>query len=77
VFKAIGQSFPPTRDEQVSLELERGKIKVDRAAALGRGVWAGGDCVAGGEDLTVVAVAARTEAAGHLTRFARPANRAE
>ncbi|MQT14243.1 NAD(P)-dependent oxidoreductase [Segnochrobactrum spirostomi] len=53
---AIGQTFvaaPLTG----ALELENGRIKVDeiRATSLPR-VWAGGDCVAGGEDLTVVAV---------------------
>jgi glutamate synthase (NADPH/NADH) small chain len=40
-----------------AMELEDGRIRVD---AEGRtslaGVWAGGDCAAGGEDLTVVAV---------------------
>ncbi|WP_224007922.1 NAD(P)-dependent oxidoreductase [Aureimonas sp. SA4125] len=60
VFKAVGQVFVAdgvdgARD---AVALERGRIKVD---AEGRtslaGVWAGGDCVLGGEDLTVVAVA--------------------
>ena len=56
VFKAVGQ----TLDEAVggiALAQERGKIKVDdrRRTSIDR-VWAGGDCVAGGEDLTVSAV---------------------
>jgi len=59
VFKAIGQTFLPEALDGAAqvIELEGGRIKVD---AEGRtalaGVWAGGDCVAGGEDLTVVAV---------------------
>jgi dihydropyrimidine dehydrogenase (NAD+) subunit PreT len=59
VFKAIGQNFVPTVLNGAGLEitLEGGRIKVDaeRATSLA-GVWAGGDCAAGGEDLTVVAV---------------------
>ena len=39
------------------IALEGGRIRVDddRATSVA-GIWAGGDCVAGGEDLTVVAV---------------------
>ncbi|HUH86164.1 MAG TPA: NAD(P)-dependent oxidoreductase [Stellaceae bacterium] len=60
VMKAIGQVFvaDPLREEgRELLELEGGRIKVDaeRKTSLAK-VWAGGDCVAGGEDLTVVAV---------------------
>ncbi|NBQ50969.1 MAG: NAD(P)-dependent oxidoreductase [Marivivens sp.] len=60
VFKAIGQTL--TTD--AGLKLEGGKIAVD---ATGRtslaGVWAGGDCATGGEDLTVTAVAEGRDAA--------------
>jgi glutamate synthase (NADPH/NADH) small chain len=60
VFKAIGQ----TLDDAAGLTLEGGKIKVD---AVGRtsqiGVWAGGDCATGGDDLTVTAVAEGRDAA--------------
>ncbi len=59
VLKAIGQSFDgdPLEDTGDTPELERGRIKVDaeRRTSLAD-VWAGGDCVADGEDLTVVAV---------------------
>ena len=59
VFKAIGQSFVAdgTDGEGAMIALERGRIQVDdmRRTALD-GVWAGGDCIAEGEDLTVVAV---------------------
>ena len=59
VFKAIGQSFRDdgVADEDLAVELDMGRIKVDaeRRTSLS-GVWAGGDCIAGGDDLTVVAV---------------------
>ena len=48
-----------------AIALEAGRIKVDdeRRTSLA-GVWAGGDCVAGGEDLTVAAVAGRQARGG-------------
>jgi dihydropyrimidine dehydrogenase (NAD+) subunit PreT len=59
VFWAVGQTFVPTplNGSGAELELEAGRIKVDteRRTTIPR-VWAGGDCVVGGEDLTVVAV---------------------
>ena len=59
VFKAIGQAFVPegTDGEGEGIALERGRIRVDaeRRTSL-PGVWAGGDCIAEGDDLTVVAV---------------------
>ncbi len=61
VFKAIGQAFDPAGiasdgSEAQGLATENGRIKVDaeRRTSL-PDVWAGGDCVVGGEDLTVVA----------------------
>ncbi len=60
VFKAIGQTLvPDTLDgSAATLTLAGGKIGVDaeRRTSL-PGVWAGGDCAATGEDLTVAAVA--------------------
>lgn len=53
VFLAIGQ----TPDPFAGLDTQRGRIVVDAARATSlEGVWAGGDCVADGDDLTVVAV---------------------
>ena len=54
VFKAIGQAF---ETDGVSLDMRGGRIAVDavRRTSL-PGVWAGGDCVADGQDLTVSAV---------------------
>lgn len=56
VFKAIGQSFDGEPLDN-AVKLEKGRIKVDaeRRTSM-KGVWAGGDCIAGGEDLTVAAV---------------------
>ncbi len=59
VFKAIGQRLADQQlaSELQGLELEHGKIVVDEHQATSLpGVWAGGDCVFGGEDLTVSAV---------------------
>ena len=59
VFRAIGQQFVPAvlNGASETIELSQGRIKVDgeRRTSLA-GVWAGGDCVAGGKDLTVAAV---------------------
>jgi glutamate synthase (NADPH/NADH) small chain len=53
VFKAIGQHT----DGIEGLELENGRIVVDDGHMTSlEGVWAGGDCVVGGDDLTVSAV---------------------
>jgi dihydropyrimidine dehydrogenase (NAD+) subunit PreT len=67
IFKAIGQKFEA--DALSGLKLESGRIVVD---AEGRtslaGIWAGGDCVLGGEDLTVSAVAHGRDAAESMHR---------
>ena len=54
VFKAIGQRLDGVPS---NLDTERGKITVDDEQRTSlSGVWAGGDCVVGGDDLTVSAV---------------------
>jgi glutamate synthase (NADPH/NADH) small chain len=61
VFKAIGQTLSGAPDE---LALTAGKIAVTGAGQTSLpGVWAGGDCASGGEDLTVTAVAEGRDAA--------------
>jgi glutamate synthase (NADPH/NADH) small chain len=58
VFKAIGQTFVPgpLNGAAAEVRLEGGRIAVDEERRTSmKGVWAGGDCVAGGEDLTVAA----------------------
>ncbi|KJS14448.1 MAG: dihydropyrimidine dehydrogenase [Hoeflea sp. BRH_c9] len=57
VFKAIGQTPDAGPLEGLSIELENGRIRTgaDRRTSHAK-IWAGGDCIAGGEDLTVVSV---------------------
>ena len=74
VFKAIGQKvlWQELADSAQILELEKDRIKVDEERRTSvQGVWAGGDCVAGGEDLTVSAVQDGKVAALSIDRFLR------
>jgi glutamate synthase (NADPH/NADH) small chain len=70
VFKAIGQSLGANGALSAgddTIALERGRIRVDdRRATSMPGVWAGGDCVAGGQDLTVAAVEDGKQAANAI-----------
>jgi len=68
VFKAIGQ----TLDEETAagLELRAGRIAADAEGRTSREkVWAGGDCIDMGDDLTVTAVAQGRDAAESINRF--------
>jgi dihydropyrimidine dehydrogenase (NAD+) subunit PreT len=57
VFKAIGQQMLSTVLAEVGILLEGGRIATDANGLTSQpGVWAGGDCRAGGLDLTVEAV---------------------
>ena len=61
VFKAIGQNIDSSLHD---LKLENGKIVIDEEGRTSiKGLWAGGDCALGGEDLTVTAVAQGRDAA--------------
>jgi glutamate synthase (NADPH/NADH) small chain len=61
VFKAIGQTLAGAPE---GLALEGGKIAVDAKGRTSvKGIWAGGDCAAGGDDLTVTAVKEGRDAA--------------
>ena len=69
IFRAIGQSFiaKPLKD---MLALEGGRIRIDEARRTSLpDVWAGGDCAAGGEDLTVAAVEDGKRAAESIHAF--------
>ena len=72
VFKAIGQNIAWERLAGTAeiLELRAGRIAVDeeRKTTLA-GVWAGGDCVQGGSDLTVSAVQDGKVAALSIDRY--------
>lgn len=61
VFKAIGQTLEGAPQ---SIDVTGGKIAVSETGRTSvAGVWAGGDCASGGEDLTVTAVAEGRDAA--------------
>jgi len=61
IFKAIGQTIDGIPD---AVEIDHGKIAVSGAGRSSvDGVWAGGDCASGGDDLTVTAVAEGRDAA--------------
>ncbi len=61
VFKAIGQTLEGAPE---TLKLKGGKIAVKGAGQTSqKGIWAGGDCATGGDDLTVTAVAEGRDAA--------------
>ncbi|MGB1160952.1 MAG: NAD(P)-dependent oxidoreductase [Alphaproteobacteria bacterium] len=62
VLTAIGQTLK--EDEVSGLKLVRGKIAINEQGQTSMaGVWAGGDCASGGDDLTVTAVAQGRDAA--------------
>jgi len=72
VFKAIGQRLVTSAFEASGLELQNGKIGVgDDQATSVPGIWAGGDCAAGGDDLTVTAVQHGKVAAMSIDRHLR------
>jgi dihydropyrimidine dehydrogenase (NAD+) subunit PreT len=68
IFKAIGQSYVDAAGG--ALALDGGRILVDdeRRTSV-RGIWAGGDCAAGGKDLTVAAVDDGRRAAESINAF--------
>lgn len=70
VLVAIGQSFVDGPLGPDTLALTDGRIAVDAERRTSvPGVWAGGDCVAGGQDLTVAAVEDGKRAALAIDRF--------
>ncbi|AVA22569.1 MULTISPECIES: NAD(P)-dependent oxidoreductase [unclassified Rhizobium] len=67
IFKAIGQTFEASG--LGALRMESGRISIDGEGRTSLdGVWAGGDCVLGGDDLTVSAVAQGRDAAESINR---------
>lgn len=68
IFKAIGQSYIDVNGG--SLGIDGGKLRVDEERRTTvRGIWAGGDCAAGGKDLTVAAVDDGRRAAESIHAF--------
>lgn len=68
IFKAIGQTFDASGLGALRMESGRIAIDADGKTSLD-GVWAGGDCVFGGDDLTVSAVAQGRDAAESINRM--------
>jgi glutamate synthase (NADPH/NADH) small chain len=77
VFKAIGQKFvkdPVNGKARESLDVLDGKIAVNEEMKTSlHNVWAGGDCVASGTDLTVQGVQDGKVAAHAIDRYLRGA----
>ncbi|SOC41746.1 NADPH-dependent glutamate synthase beta subunit-like oxidoreductase [Rhizobium subbaraonis] len=67
IFKAIGQTFDPAGVGNLRLEAGRIAIDAEGRTSMAR-VWAGGDCVKAGEDLTVTSVAQGRDAADSINR---------
>ncbi len=68
IFKAIGQTYVDATGGAV--KLEGGRIVVDGEKRTSvSGIWAGGDCAAGGQDLTVAAVDDGRRAAESIHAF--------
>ncbi|HEY5364104.1 MAG TPA: FAD-dependent oxidoreductase, partial [Aestuariivirga sp.] len=55
IFKAIGQTYIDTAKSVIALDQGRIKVDAEKRTSV-KGIWAGGDCIAGGQDLTVSAV---------------------
>lgn len=72
IFKAIGQTFAAAGlngSGGVAIELRNGRIRVDGEGRTTMAkVWAGGDCIHGGDDLTVTSVAQGRDAAESIHR---------
>ncbi|AYD01911.1 NAD(P)-dependent oxidoreductase [Neorhizobium sp. NCHU2750] len=68
IFKAIGQTFAASG--LGALQFDGGRIAVDAEGHTSiERVWAGGDCIGRGEDLTVSAVAQGRDAAESINRM--------
>jgi dihydropyrimidine dehydrogenase (NAD+) subunit PreT len=68
IFKAIGQTYIDITHG--ALKLDKGRIAVDSERRTSvSGIWAGGDCAAGGKDLTVAAVDDGRRAAESINAF--------
>ena len=67
VLRAIGQTLDGAPDH---LTIQGGKIAADASGRTSvAGIWAGGDCASGGDDLTVTATAQGRDAAEDINRY--------
>lgn len=70
VLKAIGQTFVSSPWAETGLAMSEGRLQVDAQCRTSlAGVWAGGDCRAGGRDLTVEAIEDGKQAALSIHAF--------
>ena len=75
LFTAIGQAFIPADIAGVPLVQEKGRLTVDAERRTSvPGIWAGGDCIANGKDLTVAAVEDGKQAALSIDRALKAAS---
>jgi dihydropyrimidine dehydrogenase (NAD+) subunit PreT len=68
IFKAIGQSYVDVTGGKLALEAGRIKVDAEKRTSV-PGIWAGGDCIAGGKDLTVASVDDGRRAAESIHQF--------
>ncbi len=68
IFKAIGQTYIDVTGGTIALEQGRIKVDAEKRTSV-KGIWAGGDCIAGGKDLTVASVDDGRRAAESIHSF--------
>ncbi|MBC8035784.1 MAG: NAD(P)-dependent oxidoreductase [Rhizobiales bacterium] len=68
IFKAIGQTYVDATGGALAIEGGRITVDAERRTTVA-GIWAGGDCAAGGKDLTVAAVDDGRRAAESINGF--------
>ena len=68
IFKAIGQSYIDVTGGTIALDQGRIKVDAEKRTSV-KGIWAGGDCISGGKDLTVASVDDGRRAAESIHSF--------
>ena len=68
IFKAIGQTYIDVTGGAITLDQGRIKVDTEKRTSV-HGIWAGGDCIAGGKDLTVASVDDGRRAAESIHSF--------
>ncbi len=68
IFKAIGQTYIDVTGGAITLDQGRIKVDVEKRTSV-KGIWAGGDCIAAGKDLTVASVDDGRRAAESIHTF--------
>ena len=68
IFKAIGQTYIDVTSGTIALDQGRIKVDAEKRTSV-KGIWAGGDCIAGGKDLTVASVDDGRRAAESIHSF--------